>query len=937
MSEESVKRALSVIVKAELRHFCLVNCNIRVEEMEDEESKMAELQNFYYLCLGKHSLHILDRNMRAKEEFDGVLVTVPYACIENITFNPESRDSELFVLNFSSLPLKCKCPLQLFCNSTARKQLLDNLEICWRTDHMFQHWDVRDFPKTETKAALLPHHMSPYLPENWKGDQKGAASEFTNAPPGFSRHNVKDYMFFCQANFVPRIERASGRNEQGLFVSIPNEGRSKKASKNDTKLSNLKMHMETNCFFYIRVSEKISLEEASTVTCKQIAEHTLAVEIAPRLAEYRVIGTPGEYFKTQNLTGDPASWEAFTMHLRGLDAAPGPINRLYGNRDVAIVVARRKYIPPVMDMAQTFILVFYGESLRQREGSAFMSAPEGVIDTLSPRSRAYEPDRLVIQTKANALLFDEEAYAWYQARLNIVPKAVLRAKQFCKSILRLLDRVNLGDASTDTDVVFPEAQVDPKQDDPFEFASLLEKESDGLPDTAPSVLVNAWKKRVWRYIAYCVDGGLIPHLLQIDKLVYDQKTMTDGTRESDRIMHILETMLYLHGDGQPYRHIQLVSKVQDPKIMTNFVFNESVMVRLLETGYLKRVIGGRSDVSEYPRFLVRLLKRKPKDNGTEHPRLKYAVCKQLVTMSMEDLRTRLGEEKVFIAANDVSMNMLVPVLINLLYSQDENIKVLAVVSLVNYTNNHPTMKNVVMAGGGVRKVVTFLGSSNEDLVWHSCKLLAGCTKDSEQYRQTIASFGVVPRLIKLLVKNSVPPYYRPLPILIQACAVLGYLAHDAHIRNEITDHLSPPPPRPPKIISLLHELLKPDAQLDPLIEETKKESLYFYIINCLKNLAVRHKENKRAMKPILRHFRTILVGDGKSTKGTKDAPLISVILECLYVLSYDSAIRKICNEAYAPGNDTFGFGIMSVLKKYDGMGDIKDLVTFLRDLYDRTT
>ena len=155
------------------------------------------------------------------------------------------------------------------------------------------------------------------------------------------------------------------------------------------------------------MSEKISLEEASTVTCKQIAEHTLAVEIAPRLADYRVIGTPGEYFKTQNLTGDPASWEAFTMHLRGLDAAPGPINRLYGNRDVAIVVARRKYIPPVMDMAQTFILVFYGESLRQREGSAFMSAPEGVIDTLSPRSRAYEPDRLVIQTKANALLFDD--------------------------------------------------------------------------------------------------------------------------------------------------------------------------------------------------------------------------------------------------------------------------------------------------------------------------------------------------------------------------------------------------------------------------------------------------------------------------------------------------------------------------------------------------
>ena len=53
-------------------------------------------------------------------------------------------------------------------------------------------------------------------------------------------------------------------------------------------------------------------------------------------------------------------------------------------------------------------------------------------------------------------------------------------------------------------MVFPEAQVDPKQDDPFEFASLLEKESDGLPDTA--LRFGKCGKRVWRYIAYYVDG-----------------------------------------------------------------------------------------------------------------------------------------------------------------------------------------------------------------------------------------------------------------------------------------------------------------------------------------------------------------------------------------------------------------------------------------------
>ena len=104
------------------------------------------------------------------------------------------------------------------------------------------------------------------------------------------------------------------------------------------------------------------------------------------------------------------------------------------------------------------------------------------------------------------------------------------------------------------------------------------------------------------------------------------------------------------------------------------------------------------------------------------------------------------------------MNMLVPVLINLLYSQDEKYQGTRCGFLGELHQQSPhDEKNIVMAGGGVRKVVSFLSSSNEDLIWHSCKLLAGCTKDSEQYRQTIASFGVVPRLIKLLEKKKQCP------------------------------------------------------------------------------------------------------------------------------------------------------------------------------------
>jgi hypothetical protein len=938
MSEQSVKRALSYVVGSELRYFSLVNTNIRVDPNGEEDDITEELMKFYYLCLGKHSIHFLDRDMIGKEEFGGTLVTIPYGCIESVEYNPPNRDSELFRINFSVIPPNVTCPYKLLCHSTMRKKLLGYFEICWKTDFMFQHWHVKTFPKFETKEGLLPRELDRALPDHWRGDQQGASAEFTYAPAGYTKQEIKDYLFFSAASFTPKIE-SNGKNDSGLFVSIPASRGTGKTSKSDSKASAFKMHMETRPFFFLRISELETLEDAQKVTCKQIAEHSLEIEVGKRLLAYRIMGTPGEYFKTQNLTGDPASWETYSMHIRGLEPAPGSDNRMYGNRDIAIMVARRKYIPPVMDMAQTFVLIFYGKNLDQSsmDGGNFLKDAECIIDTMSPRNRSFEPDRLVVQTKANALLFNDDAYAWYQSRLCIFPTAIKRAKQFCKSILRLLDRVNLGDGSTDTDQVFPEVSVDIKQDDPFEFASRLEKESNGLSDNAPAALHLGWKARVWQYIAYCVDGGLCPHLLRIDSLVYDHQMMTSGTRESERVAHVLETMLYLRPTGQPYRHIPLVMKLQDSKTMSNFSFNERVMVRLLETDYLKRLVGGRSDVSEYPRFLVRLIKHCSSADSSENHKLKYAVCKQLVTMSVTDLNVRLSEARVFVAADDVSMNMVVPVLINLLYAKDDNIKVLAVVSLVNYTNNHPAMKNAVMAGGGVRKVVTFLGSANEDLVWHSCKLLAGCTKHSEQYRQTIAQFGIIPRLINLLEKSEVPPYYRPLPILIQVAAVLGYLAHDARIRNEMTEFLSKPPPAVPKLVKLLHELLKPNAPIDDLTDESKKESLYFFVINCLKNLAVRNAENKRAMKRVLRTLRIILVGDEEAgTVGTKDSPLISVILECLYVLSYDSAIRKICNDNYEREGETFGFGIMNVLKRYEGIEDVSDLVTFLRDLYDRT-
>lgn len=70
----------------------------------------------------------------------------------------------------------------------------------------------------------------------------------------------------------------------------------------------------------------------------------------------------------------------------------------------------------------------------------------------------------------------------------------------------------------------------------------------------------------------------------------------------------------------------------------------------------------------------------------------------------------------------------------------DNVKVLAMASLVNYSRNNNAVKSKIMAAGGVRAAIQHLSSKNLDLARHSCALVEVCSK-SEEKRRTIGSLG----------------------------------------------------------------------------------------------------------------------------------------------------------------------------------------------------
>ena len=981
----SVKHALSIVTKSQLRFVSLINCNARCfhpellhtnggEDAADIDPIYDELSKLYYFCLGKHSFFILARNMEPQEEYGGYLLKIPYGCMDSVSIMPALVDSELFVINLHTRPADVPSwvPLEIYCRSPARDYVIGQIKICWKTDFMFQHLKVGVFRVHTSTSDLLADMVwnSPSifreeaLPGAWRSDgAKGGPSEFaTTAPhPSMGLYKIRGYEFYAHKDFAPETKR----NEKELFFR--NRGRKSDHYRGE--------------HFSVRAQPPVDMSAPRPIveeTVQSVATDALKKHVVQFVQDYRMVETPSSCLKHGNPDGDIASWSAWMIRVRTLGLRPGMKDNVAAAgteyRDITIIACRRTYIPPTMDTSQDIVIIFYGAANKYGSNSAVVT-PQGILDTLTPASRGFLCDEIVVQTKADALLLSESDYSWFHSRLRIQPRAWRRGLEFCKSLTLLLERAGLTGLLTHprAQILFKDTHLREDQEDPFEFAAYLAKEAVGLPDTAPPEIFEEWRRRVWRFLSWCIDGGMLPSVLTIDSLVYYYNVLIGQPRPQAKLVQIFESILYLRAPGEPYVNAPLVAKLRDERLMRKFVFNEYVMIRLIESGYLKSVLTQKADRTEYPRFLVRLLQRKTDASGGRYAtRLKYSIAKQIVQLSMafshSTLRVIKKNKTLSVddvgnsgpIADDVSVNIVVPTLFRMVMEDDENMQILATVSLVNYTLKNAIMKNAVMAGGILRRIVSFLGSKNNDLVRHTCALLNNCTK-SEQYRQTVASFQVGPMLLNLLLPSPVPPAYRTVPILVNAVAVIGNLAIDTGLREKILDSFgrnydgvgavreADKSQKIPGIVMVLGDLLEQTADIDPTTAEKRDAStehadssdgetdandemeqgniseveplatLYFHVVNTLKNLSVRiidgDTSNKRCMRYVLENVFRVL-------KTTNSVQLQCVVLEFLYVLSFD---KLLLYEMYSK------FQLRTILEKM-GEKNPKGLEFILKDL-----
>ena len=856
--------ALSAIVGTKVTFFSLVKSTI--EELADGG------RDSFYFCLTRHELIFLDRNLEVRHRegkgHGGFLVGVPYHEITRVIVDRSIHD--LFILTLRSpQSFDAKCtrngakptfPPEIVIKCALRDQLVSELAVNCRTAFLYKN------------GTLPSKQLVVYGDIDWAdAHEDGKVGEFVLPPDSGKRHSVNGYFFFLPGDFVQHGPMDYGQRH-AVYVSAPTGMQDADRNRNAS--------MEFQCY----KPHTVGVHSPSGVmSVKQLAENCMRERVS-QVKDYRIIGPGRRYQKKMNLTGDPACWDCWAIHFRTFEPASDrdPASLLISFRDIAIMAVERRYIPPVMENAQRILLVHYGprNSFTDRSDD-FLRSIESITDSVSPEINSFDFDRLMVQTKADALLLDATAYSWFATSLRVHPRAVRNAKLFCKSLLIMLQNANLKFSAKS---VFPELRLGDEQDDPFEYAVRMEDDHYGIFGEGDESLIIEWKRRVWGYLAYCVDGGLLPGVLSIDDLVYQYLVLSHDKVARSKLAQVLETLLYFESRGRAYENIPLLQKVADERTVSNFSFNREVFTKLLDAGYFGTVLGAMGESTEYPRFLMRMIRSCNLSGKGQleagESKVLYAILKKMVKTSMGFMDNNQSDGVIF---DENAVSIIIPAIVDVLNVNDENLKVLAIVSLVNFTRSNPPIKSLVASGGALRSVIRFLSSRHQDLLRHSCSLLSNCTKKSEQYRQSVASYGAIPLLLNLAERSRYPPYYYSSPVLIQAIAVLGNLAMEERLRQKITDALGMEVEmdkrykvrfEQPKAIRIIVDLLDAEGM-------QSSDSLMAAVIFTLKNLAIKHNENKRTIG------RLGIPSIVQIVKSSNNGILVDVALRCCYILSFN--------------------------------------------------
>eukprot|EP00746_Dinoflagellata_sp_MGD_P147567 gnl/MRDRNA2_/MRDRNA2_79911_c0_seq1.p1 gnl/MRDRNA2_/MRDRNA2_79911_c0~~gnl/MRDRNA2_/MRDRNA2_79911_c0_seq1.p1 ORF type:complete len:851 (+),score=130.75 gnl/MRDRNA2_/MRDRNA2_79911_c0_seq1:184-2736(+) len=676
-----------------------------------------------YLCVGKDALYLVHKDLKGL--LDGG--ELHYRVIERLV--EDTRSSSDFLMLMSKARPHAWESEKLYVMSEHRWRVLTQISCAWQADCMWRTASVHGLPRFH--AELRPQ-----------------AFEDTGVMPfkGCKEVSYRGYTMF--------LSEAFDHSRDGNWTAQDGSGFS----------ATLHVH-----------------EPVPVKALEQVARETvqsLAFEYKKHLTKdlghfYCLINAP--YAKAMNLTDDVAAWEGWEMLLKS------SVDTL------SCVFLRRSHFPPLLDSVQDFaVMLKCPMQMLNKEGGPtdddLMEQCHIAADSLYSQSSGDTVYVDMVQAKLDALDYDEDTYHWIPTHLKLRPKPELQARAFLKSIIALMedDGVILEPDISPSALPLQELcslhanYPVPRLYNPMQVPQGMLSNAEGIPGgfSESDPRRNHWYARVARYLAYCVDGGLLGNRFTLSDLT---RIILGGTLSSendkklravvDFLFHFRETNWDHFFLAKPLKYV-----IRDTDSWEDYEYNPRVLQTLFESGYLAAEFGARGTTGNKEasnQFIGKLLMSKQTTDA-----IKALLCRRIMVL----VTTEVEPEQIL-----HTCNCWVPALLHTIRGDNVALSTYATAALVNLSSGKEVAKDAIIGAGCASDCIHQLKLKDEDLMLYTLTLLVNITK-SVPHRAVVKSAGAVPVLVDILSSSYHMASRKP-RLMSELCKVLGQMCNDSDTQH----------------------------------------------------------------------------------------------------------------------------------------------------------
>jgi len=691
-----------------------------------------------YICIGKHCLYFVAKTLDSM--FDGRRLS--YLHIERAIIDPSTRCRFLLELVSDHDDANWEAGDRIFVESQHREQLLEHIGLCWQAETMFRKYEVRKFQRFVPKAGEARGDFS--LADRNSNDHLQVCP--------FKEYNEEEFRHRGYGVFLRKGFRSDSGLRTGTFVH----------DRGWSVVYNAQtVVMPPKVQITIHVDDPKSIMELERSATGEDDLRTVAAmykqAITEKLDQFYMLAN-NAYNKRMNRNASVASWDGWEFFVRGQEYA------------FACVIFRREYIPPLCDTVQDIAVLLRcpAANLTHDICEVCMDECHFVADTLASTADGQTYDNM-IQARLDTLQCTEEAYRWLKGVHNLQPVHSRAATKFVKSIVKILvadgqlwdETIVEADVFRDVDVLSDPLKV--AEELIADYGQMLGSDDKKLRDERR----NSWRHRIARYLAYCVDGGIVGDRFTMGTLVH---AMVNSGGDTDRVLKgVIEFLLQVVAPGDNARaNVPLANLLQDPEDFGRHSFNERVMKLLLIEGFIANEWRRRAGSgTTYEMLLAALLKSDNVGIG-----LRTLICRQV----LEGTSSRDAE--------NAGGQVLVPALIKVMQAGNLNLSSCATAALVNLSCGKDSTKSVLVSSGCLKLCVRQLRAKDDDLTLYTLYLLVNLTKTAH-HRDIFLTEGGMPLLVDILTSSY--QNLRKQKILTELASVIGQLCNDNETRTLISD------------------------------------------------------------------------------------------------------------------------------------------------------